>query len=1300
MSLNEPYWNPHFECWMRVTSTGALERLESGIIIPSSRAGKDRPEGVKLSPLDEEVLTKRWLPVNDEDHVENNHDTQKTLIDALLNTYRRHHQSSSETQKELWENTKDRFRERLSILSPMELKDANNKLKALPFSERTRYRDHIESYVSKREDHHFGSSGVYSNKVGSLRTSNLKTLLIGTNENSAQEVTKHMISVKHPKAGRVNLYKDEDYGWQVFDGLAMVDNEVELDGFRSGLLKQLQLSPHINDIISELNANDDPPRSEQPLMVKDIDVFNRSFNDITHVPPPGDSNDKTWDNMLELANILIANDKQYFEIGVDDARPEASFLMQNPKAALAIFNDLAKSTPDNIMQLMSSMYKHHFLSAGHLDVPNNSSTLFQLIDNRNERHTEPGEAHGVTKYQRPRNISGGVVPYKSMNFEEKDDFRRHFADLHDRPKAWIQHTSAGQDTYNGELEDVKANFNWDDFVSGVLRDSYFAPSLTTWVPLGEVLNSDGAFIGVLQDMEEGLGTSLSELIPILDDVHDPDEEGAGDIVRDLLSEDQRAVIDYIMGNDDARLALGIDDREEGLAKKHKNDTMNILLGEPIRPTPEDWKAHEERGSDDGMMLIAGIGFVPMDEVYKHRSDGLLQMTGVDDDGNYQMVFRDYQEELEIEIPRALSGTGKNKDGEYAHVLNFDDFLDQSILDQFVKDGVLPQRYASSTDIEAREDAPEAPEFGSDLCLARANFISNKLRDFKTQMPRGYDNEDGFFQYSLDPDNPQAELMKRMDGAGNPISIMDAIYDSLNGTRELGIRQNQFVYVSDEVRAEVDEIEEKVADGEMPPVTPPPPTDDKGVPMDEDPEEPISHEGRIKKHRQRQMRQNELQRRKNAATDEGIKQGFSAWENHTQQTGQTLGINFTDEDLLNSPHFQQYQDTLQEKQAHEVLANAPLDVRVTAYRMRIQGLQDRLDESTNMGEAYDIARDWFRVGIVEYPDIVQIDRDGTSKFKKVRDAIDNVGVDWLEVNDEWVHHQNFVSQHEDSINALQEKINYLNENYPDMGDGNAEQEAAMRLKEKFEFEQRNLRERGIPEFGSQEHVDILHNPDPEMNNDPLRLQAYADRENTPIGEPDKLTSSIRGAKNALTGALAAGLTTWRESRLYGLNVISSGIHAAMSTIGEATGIGADTIRGMDLSKPLEQMPVGYEDSGLRSYFSIGIPGTNIGKRDTVYEWNRKQAAREGKPYQPPQAATEEQEAALQHVQDTAGRRVIPTSEPADRMQPPTPTPTPDPITTPTPDPVTTPPTEEPVNKPRQTVGGDGTRYEVKTSMLDE
>ena len=355
-------------------------------------------------------------------------------------------------------------------------------------------------------------------------------------------------------------------------------------------------------------------------------------------------------------------------------------------------------------------------------------------------------------------------------------------------------------------------------------------------------------------------------------------------------------------------------------------------------------------------------------------------------------------------------------------------------------------------------------------------------------------------------------------------------------------------------------------------------------------------------------------------------------------------------------------------------------------MRIQGLQDRLDESTTMGEAYDLARDWFRVGAVEYPDIVQIDRDGTSKFKKLRDAIDNTGVDWLEVNDEWVKHQAYANGHAENIDAAQEKIDYLNTTYSqdEVTRGNVtadDRKAAMELKKTFELAKRGLEEQGYPEFGSQEHVDILYGRGSNagmMEDDAdhqRRLQAYADRENTPIGEANSITSTIRGAGNSISGALSAGLTTWRESRLYGLNPIAAGIHAAMSTIGEATGIGADQIRGMDLSKPLEQMPVGYEDSGLRSYLSIGIPGTNVGKRETMYEQSRKAAARQGQPYQPPQTTTDEQEAALQRVQEVS--RVTPTPAPDNTMQQTAPTGNPytDPPVEPTPKSKPTVPTEQ-------------------------
>ena len=1247
MALNEPYWNPHFENWMRLTSKGVLERLESGIIVPLSRFPKELPFSVKSKELAEELRTKRWLPVLDADHIDNNFDTKKTLIDELARTYTKHHKSSSKSQRDAWEKNEDSFKERLSTLSPLELKDADNKLRSLPFSERAGYRDHISNYLSERENKWFGEGGAYPNEVGGLHISNLRTLLIGTDEDTATKVTPHMVTVKHPKAGRVNLYKDADSGWRVFDGLASYEGEIEPDGLRSKVLEQLELAPYINDIISKLDANDDRiPRSEKPLMVDGIETFNKSFNDITHVPPP-DMDSENTNKLLDLANDLIKNDKQYFEVGVKNPRPEAVFILQNPKAALSIFNDLANSTPESITQLMEGMLKHSYLSAGHSYVPNSEGArgLFQVIDSRNDRFDEPSEPHPVTGYERPKNVSGGLVPYKGMIPDEKDEYRRHFADLYDRPKAWIQHTEEGKGTYDRELEDVKADFDWDDFVEGVRGDSFFAPSLADaegnpWIPLKDMLDSDGIF----KETEEELKVPLSELIPMLDDIYDPEklgsESGTFETVRDMLSADQIAVIDKIMSSDDGQLAFGMVDQDEGLGKKHKNDTMDILLGEPLRPTPDDWKNHDERGSDDGMVHIGGVGTYPMDEVYKHRIDGLLEMTEKDDDGNYQMVYNDdiTSESMPVVLSNALSGTKKDSKGNYGHVMNFDDFLDQSILDQFVKDGVLPQKYASSTKVKAREDASEAPEFGNPLCLARVNFISNRLRDFQTQMPRGYDNEEGFYQYRLDPSDPQAELMKRMD-RGKPMSIMDAIYNDLNGTKELGIKEGQFVYASDEARAEFESIKEKIANGESPPITPPPPTDDRGVPMDEDPEEPDSSTGRLAKNRRLLEVANLIQAAKNSATDGGEKQGYSDWGDQYRQNGDATGIEFTREDLENSPQFQAYQEEQLNKQASEVLANAPLDIRVTAFRMRIQGLQDRLDESTTMGEAYDVARDWMRIGAVEYPDILSIDRDGTSKFNKLQYSIGDAGVDWLETNQEWVDHGTTVREREDSLNALQEKINYLDETFPNTEDQNPEEKEAVRnLKKGFVISQQNLRKQGIPEFGSQKHTDTLYN-------DPDRSHVNEDRNSTPIGEPDRLTTSLKGIKNSLTGALAAGLTTWREMRLYGSNPIAAGLHAAVSTIGEGTGIGADTIRGMDLSKPLEQMPVGYEDSGLRSYFSIGIPGTKIGKRDTMYEQNRKQAGRQGQSYRAPQTTTEEQEAALQRAHDTEGNRVIPTPTPA-------------------------------------------------------
>ena len=1215
MPFNDPYQNAEFgNISIRATTSGAMERLESGIVLPKLR---DKP---------------RWVSITSQNYAANNYDTKKTLIDELINLYRKQYKSSGIPEEAKYGRSADKdnpeasFRKRLDLLNMFELRDAKDKLYNTPFSEQAGYRDHIENYIQDREDDYFGEYGAYPNELGELSTgstlyvSNVKALRIMKENGTYHMVTPHMVTVKHPKVGRVNLYLDGKKRWQVFDGVSKkwVDNgqmytdEIVPDGYRSKALASLGIAPHVNEIISMLNEKydenniEDLPRTDD-LQVDSIEYFNKEFNDIEHFPPKG-----AREGQGNVIQELLESNEQF-----KTSSPAAEYLAANPIVALAVFNDLSNTTSDAILKRMESVSRYSGLQIGHSDFYMNTDQLDNVIDNL-EFRGDPQIADEITGWGRPTTVSGGVVTKDAMTTPEKDEFYRHFDNLYNRPKAWLQHTKDGKAVYDDEFEYVESNFDVEELVQEVGDISLRAPSLGNvahpWMKLKEIISPDGYFVQPTDEMQENkIGMedwNLSEILPRL---HEP-------AIRESLSEDHLAAIDKIMLSDDAQLVFRIGDEKKNLARKLKKDTLDSLLGTPITLSPMDWKLHDESGRDDGMINSEKHGLIPLDEVNLRRNeDGLLWITGQDADGNFQMGYEDpdSREVINIEVPEVLSGNGsRSRTGKDGYVMNFDDHLDQSILDEFVKSGMLPEEYADG--IKARPGSPTAPEFGSDECHVITAFISNEIRNFETQMPRGYDNEKGFYTYKLDPEDPDAELMRLTDSEGKQKSIVTEMKRKLTEFTKVE-------YTSEPASAEDTGREEKVTDGE-------PATDDKGA------------------------------------------------------TSDSTRSSLTDEDLSNNPRFQKYQETQQNRKAYEVLANAPLDVRVTAYRMRIQGLQDRLDESTTMGEAYDLARDWFRVGAVEYPDIVQIDRDGTSKFKKLRDAIDNTGVDWLEVNDEWVKHQAYANGHAENIDVAQEKIDYLNTTYSqdEVTRGNVtadDRKAAMELKKTFELAKRGLEEQGYPEFGSQEHVDILYGRGSNagmMEDDAdhqRRLQAYADRENTPIGEANSITSTIRGAGNSISGALSAGLATWRESRLYGLNPIAAGIHAAMSIIGEGTGMGADQIRGMDLSKPLEQMPVGYEDSGLRSYLSIGIPGTNVGKRETMYEQSRKAAARQGQPYQPPQTTTDEQEAALQRVQEVS--RVTPTPAPDNTMQQTAPTGNPytDPPVEPTPKSKPTVPTEQ-------------------------
>jgi len=1247
-NINEPYWNSVHETWMRITKNGVLERLESGIMVPKFRPTAAVPD-IKNKELAEELSTgKRWVATYEEDD-QSKYPTKKSLIGELSKTYGNQGVEISPA-----------FKQALESLSLYELSDAEYKLRGVPFSKQEAYRDHIYEYVSNRKETMFGENGSYPNEIGDLNASNIKSLVIDDGT-----VTSHMITVKHPKAGRVNLILEGENNpkWQVFDGLNEdADGKITFDTTKSDLLSKLGLAPYIEEIITELDASV-LPRQEAAVVVDNIGTFNRQFNDITHVPPPNQSREQLG-KIESLADYLIGNDK-LFEVGISGARPENAML-QNPKVALTIFNNLGGTQANTILRDVDVMFRHNYLSAGHADVPANSSTVFSALLDRNMRGGVGDAKDPVTGYSRPVNQSGNVVPYAAMITEERAAFRNHFDDLYDRPKGWLQHTKEGQEAFNGVLDSIKTDFDWDAFVESTgAENSFFDPdeededvAANPYKELKDVIRY-GAVTGArLKYTTDGgaLDMPLPELIKMLDATPDA---ATGQTIRDMLTVTQLAAIDAVMGNDNARLAYGIDDKEEGLRRKFTTDTFNELLGEPVIPKPDDWKSYGESGSDSLKMTVAGHGEINRDELYKQRKPGgLLEIVKPDEDGNYQMLHTPTGEF--IDLPSYFASSEKTAKGHNQHIMDLGNHLDQSVLDQFVKDGVLPEEYASSEDIKARDGAPEAPEFGEEECLLRASFLSNILRTYQNM--RGFDNEGGMYTYKLDSEDPSAELTKISDGDGNKLSIVKVLYDALNKSDSLGIEPNQFIYASDEVREDHREdpdgtFENVVLNGggdDAPRLVGTPDEIAASLGQADDANEKLGDQQR--RQQLRDMYEQEARTQGSTVGGQEASAKLKDRARQLRQTAATEGVILTDKDLDNDPRFQAYQEDLANQRDSDILANAPLDVRVTAYRMRIQGLQDRLDESTNMGEAYDIARDWFRVGAVEYPDIVQIDRDGTSKFKKLRDAVDNTGVDWLEVNEEWLHHQNYAKGHAENIDAAQEKIDYLNTTYSEdeVARGNikeSDRDAAMELKKTFELAKRGLEEQGYPEFGSQKHVDILHSTNENMKDDPdhqRRLQAYADRENTPIGESDSVTSTIRGAGNSISGAMGAGLATWRESRLYGLNPIAAGIHAAMSTIGEATGMGADQIRGMDLSKPLEQMPVGYEDSGLRSYFSIGIPGTNVGKRETMYERNKREAGGQGQTYRPPQTTTDEQEAALQRVQ-SAGR-VTPTTAPAGTEQP--------------------------------------------------
>ena len=126
------------------------------------------------------------------------------------------------------------------------------------------------------------------------------------------------------------------------------------------------------------------------------------------------------------------------------------------------------------------------------------------------------------------------------------------------------------------------------------------------------------------------------------------------------------------------------------------------------------------------------------------------------------------------------------------------------------------------------------------------------------------------------------------------------------------------------------------------------------------------------------------------------------------------------------------------------------------------------------------------------------------------------------------------------------------------------------------------------------------------------------------------SRLKDSKNVLADSVQAAINTYRENKTLGRGNISSMLQAATSAIGEATGFGADRIRGLDVTKPIDQHRAEGKGSWANWFY---LPLVGI-KDQTVAQWRDKQAGLQGQVYTPePSPATPEYAEALE---DTGGK----------------------------------------------------------------
>jgi len=1297
MPLKQEWWNPVLGVQMRITSNGKLERLESKI----STAGR--------SPTEREG--RKWVSMLD-GHISDNDrglleepmlKNKPDLIDQLL--YELHPPNKIKSKEHIQDRANSK--KRLDLLSSLELLDARKKLKELPLSKQKQYRQDIHAFIDKREDllsKHYpvvlGSeemgNQIQVSRIGNL-TSKYKDLdgnmtavqLAGSDSKHASGI----ISVLHPKAGRLLFYQSKAGGWMPFDGITQSkkSGNIYLDEVRSNLLNKYGLAPHIAQVTDTLNN-----AGEEAFLYsgggKSMDRMShleraqqrqRNREGVETLDSPAEFNKKYTNGQHMPTDILSTERLKHLEDILKNHKFQQSnikkVLRDNPKAIYALFNDVSNLDPSQIGDLAYAMNQHHFLSAGHSDLvvgyeEGAGADLFDLIDNRNKRADEDeSKKDEVTGYIRPVFTSGVVVPYDAMTGKEKSAYRTHWDNTNGRAEAWLQHTTEGQDMYNETLEKMREGFDLNAFRERIAEDvGIQVQVIGTRISISGI-NDDNTFQGV-----EGAAKGLT-LLEIADRF---DEE---EIFRDL-SDTQVDIIDKLNEHSDFRLAFGtLDVSDDQFTQQFKTQTLDYLLGKPLRASADDWRRLEESGkADTGMITIGGQEY-PRDELHRRRLNGRLitkdnQRVGVHKGFTFEDLVTG-----EIITPHPAIGLYGETGDTYAGSLS--QHLGASILDQFVRDGLIAQEYASSSDVVKNPMAPDPPAHGSDDMLARIAFLATAVKDYPNI--RGLSNEEGLFPYEKDTDDPLAEMAKIKARNGSP-SIVDILEEKWNDITGLKEDDEGYIraFVSDDIRNQAaDEVEDVARGGksieeliqnpeqifrrehDAGELSPEEEAkikafeDEIGDAYDEMREARQAREDRVPEEAPKGQKDQDLEERRavsvrnreqflrykknyddaydkwmelndrledfeastgvDAPAGGGVKPPdkptvadevrpeddeedangltpklrkakdridtakafeqiareaesteerdmWSARAAEHRKAGSAWTSYIAMKELNDDPEFQAYRERVRAKQASEVLQNAPINIRATAFRIRLAGIQERMKTATTLGETHDLARELIRAGVVEHSDMIQLDKDGASQLRQLGRQLEEAGVDFTIIDKELQDHRDTVNDRNKLVDGLREYHGLL------MGSGlvpdptseeewTPEQQETWARLQGIHSEIMNLEANPVLSYGSEEHVE-------KLKTDPDTATIYRNLDTAMVSGTDmewlNNYARLKDTKNVVADSLSAGLNTWRESRLLGNSRMSSMLQMLASTIGEGTGYGADKLRGMDITKPID------------------------------------------------------------------------------------------------------------------------------------